>query len=49
MARNQFSVRWTLRRYPYAHLAAAVRDTIRQLATLRTGDGITADNNWHAE
>jgi hypothetical protein len=39
----------TLWRYPYAHLAAAVRDTITQLVTLRTGDGITADNNWHAE
>jgi hypothetical protein len=39
----------TLRRYPYAHLAAAVRDTVTQVVSLRTGDGITADNNWHVE
>jgi len=39
----------TLRRYPYAHLAAAVRNTAKQLVTVRTGDGTTADNNWHVE
>jgi hypothetical protein len=39
----------TLRQYPYAHLAAAVRNTARQLVTLRTGDGTTANNNWHVE
>lgn len=35
--------------YPYAAAVAAVRNTFIQLVTLQTGDGTTADNNWHVE
>lgn len=39
----------TLRFYPVAHLEAAVTDSLQQLVTLATGEGINPDNNWHAE
>jgi hypothetical protein len=35
--------------YPGAHLAAALAATAEQLVTLKTGEGINPENNWHAE
>jgi hypothetical protein len=42
-------IRDTVRRYPYALVSTAVRNTLTQLVTLGTGEGVTADNNWHVE
>jgi hypothetical protein len=42
-------IRGSLRRYPFAFASAAVRNTFRQLVSVSTGDGTTAENNWHAE
>jgi hypothetical protein len=39
----------TLRLYPALQIEAAVADTLEQAVTLRTGEGINPDNNWHAE
>jgi hypothetical protein len=39
----------TLRLYPGAHLAAAIRNTALQMVTLATGEGINSTHNWHAE
>jgi hypothetical protein len=35
--------------YPGAHLAAAVAAAAEQMVTLKTGEGINPENNWHAE
>jgi hypothetical protein len=42
-------IRDALRRYPFQILGAAVRNTVKQVVTLRTGEGTNADNNGHAE
>jgi hypothetical protein len=42
-------IRDAVRRYPYAVASTAVSNTLTQLVTLATGEGITADNNWHVE
>jgi hypothetical protein len=42
-------IRDAVRRYPLAFVGASITNTATQLVTLRTGDGTTADNNWHAE
>jgi hypothetical protein len=35
--------------YPGAHLVSALAATAEQLVTLKTGEGINPENNWHAE
>jgi hypothetical protein len=39
----------SLRLYPAAHIGAAITATAEQLITLKTGEGINSENNWHAE
>jgi hypothetical protein len=39
----------TLRTDPGTHIYTAVRDTLNQLVAVRTGDGISPENNQHAE
>jgi hypothetical protein len=39
----------TIRTDPLAHVVTAVRDTLQQLVTLDTGDGVSPENHQHAE
>jgi hypothetical protein len=39
----------TLIRYPAAHVSTAAWAMLTQLVTLRSGDGMGAGDNWHAE
>jgi hypothetical protein len=39
----------SLIRYPLAHLTTAAKSTLVQLVTLKSGDGMGAGDNWHAE
>jgi len=39
----------SLAQEPASHLVAALKDTIAQMGTLATGEGIDGRTNWHAE
>jgi hypothetical protein len=39
----------TLVRYPVAHLATAAKSALAQFVALRSGEGMGAGDNWHAE
>ncbi len=37
----------TVREQPAAQIVAALKDTVRQIGTLATGDGFGSNDNWH--